>query len=310
MIVVTYGMLPAEEARNYSPTVVLLDDGNEIKTGRVSLRRRGSRSPALSLAACSPGAPPGRRQRRCWTQAVGKAVGDPSTCVLIAQRSASSSTATTPTRPAAASCRPAAAAGPDPGRAPGKAPTQGPDAPPAAPAIADGSRRVGWASGPIAGHDLVYAAVMEGDRRSCPGVVIADKLDGAFKDAGRALSGSSRRGRLTSTRTASSPPEIAVPALSAFSIRAIGHHRHGRRGGRIAAAFAQGDQPADPVAGGPGIERRPWRCSALTASCARGVLGGGGILQAEADAVHLVGPGLDRGVHRRAQLGQVVDRDR
>ena len=31
VIVVTYGMLPAEEARNYSPTVVLLDDGNEIK---------------------------------------------------------------------------------------------------------------------------------------------------------------------------------------------------------------------------------------------------------------------------------------
>ncbi|MGH6911378.1 MAG: aspartate 1-decarboxylase, partial [Phenylobacterium sp.] len=29
--VVTYGMLPAEEARNYSPTVVLLDDGNIIK---------------------------------------------------------------------------------------------------------------------------------------------------------------------------------------------------------------------------------------------------------------------------------------
>ena len=31
VIVVTYGMLPAEEARNYSPSVVLLDDGNEIK---------------------------------------------------------------------------------------------------------------------------------------------------------------------------------------------------------------------------------------------------------------------------------------
>ena len=31
VIVVAYGLLPAEEARNYSPTVVLLDDGNEIK---------------------------------------------------------------------------------------------------------------------------------------------------------------------------------------------------------------------------------------------------------------------------------------
>jgi len=31
IIVVTYGQLPAEEARNYSPVVVLLDDGNRIK---------------------------------------------------------------------------------------------------------------------------------------------------------------------------------------------------------------------------------------------------------------------------------------
>jgi aspartate 1-decarboxylase len=31
VIVVTYGMLPEEEARNYAPTVVLLDDGNLVK---------------------------------------------------------------------------------------------------------------------------------------------------------------------------------------------------------------------------------------------------------------------------------------
>ena len=31
VIVVTYGQLPQEEARNYAPTVVLLDDGNEVK---------------------------------------------------------------------------------------------------------------------------------------------------------------------------------------------------------------------------------------------------------------------------------------
>ena len=31
VIVVTYGMLPEEEARNYAPRVVLLDEGNEIK---------------------------------------------------------------------------------------------------------------------------------------------------------------------------------------------------------------------------------------------------------------------------------------
>lgn len=31
VIIVTYGQLPAEEAHNYSPTVVLLDDANAIK---------------------------------------------------------------------------------------------------------------------------------------------------------------------------------------------------------------------------------------------------------------------------------------
>ena len=31
VIVVTYGQLPLEEARNYAPNVVLLGDGNEIK---------------------------------------------------------------------------------------------------------------------------------------------------------------------------------------------------------------------------------------------------------------------------------------
>ncbi len=31
VIIVTYGQLPAEQARNYSPTVVLLDDDNRAK---------------------------------------------------------------------------------------------------------------------------------------------------------------------------------------------------------------------------------------------------------------------------------------
>ena len=31
VIVVTYGQLPLEEARNYTPSVVLLDEGNEVK---------------------------------------------------------------------------------------------------------------------------------------------------------------------------------------------------------------------------------------------------------------------------------------
>ncbi len=56
LIVVTYGMLPAEEARNYAPTVVLLGDGNEIKKAAGCGRRpRASswvwRSPRSPLAA-------------------------------------------------------------------------------------------------------------------------------------------------------------------------------------------------------------------------------------------------------------------
>jgi aspartate 1-decarboxylase len=31
VIVVAYGQLPLEEARNYAPNVVLLGDGNEVK---------------------------------------------------------------------------------------------------------------------------------------------------------------------------------------------------------------------------------------------------------------------------------------
>jgi len=47
---------------------------------------------------------------------------------------------------------------------------------------ADASRGVGWAAGPIAGTDLVYAAMMEGDR-AFPGRMMADRLEGAFRRA-------------------------------------------------------------------------------------------------------------------------------
>ena len=47
----------------------------------------------------------------------------------------------------------------------------------------DGSRGVGWSSGAIPGHALVYAAAMEGDR-ALPGRIMAEKLEGAFEEAG------------------------------------------------------------------------------------------------------------------------------
>ena len=45
-----------------------------------------------------------------------------------------------------------------------------------------GSRGVGWAAGPIQGTDMVYAAMMEGDR-SFPGRMMAERLDAAFRRA-------------------------------------------------------------------------------------------------------------------------------
>lgn len=48
---------------------------------------------------------------------------------------------------------------------------------------ADASRGVGWAAGPIEGTDLVYAAMMEGDR-AFPGRMMADRLENAFRRAG------------------------------------------------------------------------------------------------------------------------------
>lgn len=48
--------------------------------------------------------------------------------------------------------------------------------------MADGSRGVGWSSGPIAGTGLVYAAMMEGDR-VFPGRMMSDRLETAFRRA-------------------------------------------------------------------------------------------------------------------------------
>jgi hypothetical protein len=48
--------------------------------------------------------------------------------------------------------------------------------------LADASRGVGWAAGPIAGTNLVYAAMMEGER-AFPGRMMADRLEGAFRRA-------------------------------------------------------------------------------------------------------------------------------
>ncbi len=143
----------------------------------------GAALAVLSLAACSPTAPPGV-DRDALDAAVSKAVGDPNTCVLIAKAGSGQTLYRYNSATACAREFPAcdglglrkldtllAATAKDRQPRQLSCNTQ-----------ADASRGVGWAAGPIAGTDLVYAAMMEGER-AFPGRMMADRLDGAFRKA-------------------------------------------------------------------------------------------------------------------------------
>ncbi|MFZ5721695.1 MAG: hypothetical protein ACOY5Y_19750 [Pseudomonadota bacterium] len=139
---------------------------------------------ALTLSACAPGAPPGVEKAELDAQ-VSRAIGDPNTCVLIAEAGSGRvlyryNTATTCAREYPACDKPGARqlkdlleATAEDGRPRTLSCNTRPDA----------SRGVAWASGPIAGTGYVYAAVMEGDR-AFPGRMVADRLEGVFRRAG------------------------------------------------------------------------------------------------------------------------------
>lgn len=138
----------------------------------------------LSVAACAPGAPPGVDKDQL-DEAVSRAIGDPASCLLIAKAGGGRTLYRYNTATACARALPACDG---PGQrtvadllkavaADGQARTLSCDT------LADASRGVGWAAGPIAGTDLVYAAMMEGDR-AFPGRMMADRLEGAFRRAG------------------------------------------------------------------------------------------------------------------------------
>ncbi len=145
---------------------------------------KGLAAALVLLAACSPGAPPGVDKARL-DEAVSRAIGDPNSCVLIARKGEGRAlyrynTATACAREWPACDKPGLTKLADLLEAAAK------DGQPrllSCDSAADGSRGVGWAAGPVAGKDLVYAAVMEGDR-VLPGLIIASKLEGAFKRAG------------------------------------------------------------------------------------------------------------------------------
>lgn len=139
---------------------------------------------AVSLAACAPGAPPGVDKAELDAQ-VSRAIGDPNTCVLIAEAESGRvlyryNTATTCAREHPACDEPGLRqlddllkATLEDGRPRMLSCNTRPDA----------SRGVAWASGPVAGTEYVYAAVMEGER-VFPGRMIADRLESAFRRAG------------------------------------------------------------------------------------------------------------------------------
>jgi hypothetical protein len=141
---------------------------------------------ALVLAACSPGAPKGV-DKDTLDEAVSRAIGDPDSCLLIAEQATGKLVYRYNTHTACARPLPACA-GPTAGTQTidallkatvkdGQARTL------SCSSTIDASRGVGWASGPIPGKGLVYAAMMEGDR-AFPGRMMADRLSRAFKDAG------------------------------------------------------------------------------------------------------------------------------
>lgn len=130
----------------------------------------------LMLSACAPKAPPGVDLDKL-AQAVGEAVGDPGTCVILAQagsgkilwRSAKSyvcartlPSCTGPTETSVESLAETAAKGG---------------------VLLTGCSNVSWAAGPTRREGVAFAAVMQGER-ALPGIEIARRLDKAFERAG------------------------------------------------------------------------------------------------------------------------------
>ncbi|MDP1872907.1 hypothetical protein [Phenylobacterium sp.] len=135
---------------------------------------------ALLAAACAPTAPDGI-DTAVLDREIGQRIGDPSTCVLLAEPSSGKIVYRYGSNTVCARSYPGCQDQPnrtvedllkslDPA-AVGVATS--------CPTAADGSRSVGWAAGPVPGRDLVYAAVMEG-QRALPGMIITDRLASAF----------------------------------------------------------------------------------------------------------------------------------
>jgi hypothetical protein len=139
---------------------------------------------ALLLGACAPRAE--RLPTDALDSAIGRAIGDPTTCLLLADRATGKVVYTYGVtfncarglpacdRPGYLSARQALAfaAKPDGRQA-------------SCNSTAAGDRSVGWAEGRVKSdkRDLVYSAMMEG-QTALPGMEMATRLDTAFANAG------------------------------------------------------------------------------------------------------------------------------
>ena len=138
----------------------------------------------LALAACAPTAPKGIDKDQL-DAAVSRAIGDPTSCLLIAEQASGKVVYRYNTHTACARRLPAWDTSGTRGLDDLLQATVKDGQPRAlrCNTANDASRGVGWASGVIAGKGLVYAAMMEGDR-AFPGRMMTERLAGAFRKAG------------------------------------------------------------------------------------------------------------------------------
>jgi hypothetical protein len=139
---------------------------------------------AATLAGCAPEAPKGVDKDQL-DAAVSRAIGDPASCLLIAEQAGGRQVYRYNNHTACARALPACD---QPGTRTldqlleatlkdGQARTLSCNT------LADASRGVGWASGVLPAKHLAYAAMMEGPR-AFPGRMMADRLARAFAGAG------------------------------------------------------------------------------------------------------------------------------
>lgn len=118
--------------------------------------------------------------------AIGDVIGDPTTCVVIADRASRKILYSYGQR---FNCVRGLPACDQPGAMSAEGALALADTPDgrgaSCPSSPDGTRRVGWAEGKVAStkHDLIYSAVMEGER-ALPGQEMIARLTGAFANAG------------------------------------------------------------------------------------------------------------------------------